>query len=323
MMQQYYAPVLLSVYNRTDHFKKCVSSLLRCNGADQTEVYITSDAASKPVDEPKVKEIRAYISKISGFKKVVPIISKENTKGEIIKKGYAIIFAEHDRLIRSEDDNIFAIDFLDFVSQGLELYKNRTDVFAITGYNSPVIIPEWYRHDAYLRKSYPPWGVGLWRDKWQKVNRSHNAIKMMFNNTIKDIKKEFPSFFPGLVEMSKTGIIVNDLFHFLYMYDQKMFSVYPTITRVKNIGTDGSGLHTSGLNKKYANQELIMEYKDFSLPRELSYSEELNIYIRNQYKETFYDKAINLLRGPARALGIKADRYALENYLKSVLQKKY
>lgn len=322
MMQQYYAPVLLSVYNRTDHFKKCVSYLLRCNGADQTEVYITSDAASKPVDEPKVKEIRAYISKITGFKKVVPIFSKENTKGEIIKKGYAVIFAEHDRLIRSEDDNIFSPDFLDFVNQGLELYKDRSDIFAITGYNSPINMPKWYQNDAYLRKSYSPWGVGLWKEKWQKVDRSHDAIKMMFNNNIKDIKKEFPSVFSGLVEMSKTGIIVNDLFHFLYMYDQKMYSVFPTITRAKNIGTDGSGLHTGGLNKTYANQELILAYKDFYLPQDLSYNEDLNKFIRDQYKESIYDKALNLMRGPVRKLGIKANRYDLENSLKSFIGKK-
>ena len=50
-----------------------------------------------------------------------------------------------------------------FVNSALSTYEHRPDVFSVTGYNYPLMIPSSYREDAYLSYRSSSWGWGTWR----------------------------------------------------------------------------------------------------------------------------------------------------------------
>lgn len=57
------APVILFVYNRPDHTIKTLSALENNILADQTTLYIYSDAAKNEKSVPAVTEVRKIINK--------------------------------------------------------------------------------------------------------------------------------------------------------------------------------------------------------------------------------------------------------------------
>ena len=320
-----FAPVLIPTLNRHVHFKKCIESLSKCIGADKTDLFIALDYPLNETHWEGYKIIKEYLPTITGFKSIT-IFERNHNFGAAKNLGAAakIINENHDRKIISEDDNVFGPSFLKFVNKGLDVYEEREDIFSVTGYNSPIIMPDWYMPDAYLRQNYCGWGVGTWLKKSLEVKTSMKALSEIFERNISNIKNDYPQLIYGIKSMIKSGLLLGDLTVFLHMYDRGMYSVYPTKTRVKNIGTDGSGLHAPAVNKKYLYQKLDINVEGYDLPEDLEYNEELNKIIVKSYKRPAYEKVINLLREPMRRMGFNMNRVELQNYLKqSFLKEKH
>ena len=134
-----FAPVLIITLNRDEHFINCVNSLSACMHADKTDLYIALDYPSKENHWEGYNKILEYLPTITGFNSV-NVIRREHNYG--IEKNYFdavdFVFEKYDRLIFSEDDNLFSDDFLNFMSSSLDVYKDRADVFSVSGYNYPI-----------------------------------------------------------------------------------------------------------------------------------------------------------------------------------------
>src|SRR5574344_1681732 len=78
MSKRVLAPILVSVYHRLDCLKRCVESLLSNPEAQESEIWIVSDAAFKPEHEQLIQEVREYILSIRGFKAVHPVFHEKN-----------------------------------------------------------------------------------------------------------------------------------------------------------------------------------------------------------------------------------------------------
>ena len=117
------APIVLFVYNRIDHTKQTLEALLENELANQSEIFIYSDAAKSRNDEIKVAEVREYIKKVSGFKKVT-IIQRERNFGlaSNIIDGVTNIVNEYGKIIVLEDDLITSPYFLSFMNKGLDIF---------------------------------------------------------------------------------------------------------------------------------------------------------------------------------------------------------
>jgi len=73
-----YAPILLFVYNRPDHARMTIESLLQNSLAKESELYIYSDAAKNEETQPAVDEVRRLIHTVSGFARITIIEREEN-----------------------------------------------------------------------------------------------------------------------------------------------------------------------------------------------------------------------------------------------------
>ena len=71
-----YAPIALFTYNRADHTKTAVESLLRNAEAADSDLFIFSDGAKNENAVAGVEDNRNYIHTLTGFKSVT-IIERE------------------------------------------------------------------------------------------------------------------------------------------------------------------------------------------------------------------------------------------------------
>ena len=77
-------------------------------------------------------------------------VSNPNSNGKLLANE---VSKDHDSYIFTEDDNVFSPNFLLFVNQGLEKYKNDAKCLAVCGYNYyGVKIPT--PKNNYLSKEY-------------------------------------------------------------------------------------------------------------------------------------------------------------------------
>jgi len=198
----------------------------------------------------------SFIKSIEGFKEVT-LFRREKNLGSSLNQSMAMedIFKRYDRLIFTEDDNIFSPNFLDFVNQGLELFKDRKDIFSISGHNYLIDIPKSYTSNYYIWPGFDAWGVGLWKEKWNKVNfsienRRKNALTL--KNIIK-LNAIAGHYVPALFNLVQFGVLHDDFAVCMYLVENNMYSLFPVISKVRNNGLDGSG-ENGGISELYNNQ---------------------------------------------------------------------
>ncbi len=237
------APIVLFVYNRLDHTKQTLEALLANELANQSEIFIYSDAAKSRNDEIKVAEVREYIKKVSGFKKVT-IIQRERNFGlaSNIIDGVTKIVNEYGKIIVLEDDLITSPYFLSFMNKGLELYKDEPRVASIHGYIYPIdSLPE-----TFFIKGADCWGWATWSDKWSIFEP--NGQKLL--DEIRKLKLEREIDFNGsygFVKMLKSQIVGKNNSWAIRWYASTflngMLTLYPGKSYVQNIGFDSQATH--------------------------------------------------------------------------------
>lgn len=288
-----FAPVLIPTLNRHVHFKRCVESLSVCTHADKTDLFILLDYPLKDAHWEGYELIKAYLPNIKGFK-TINVIEREKNYGvnDNLFNAMNYVYKRYDSLIISEDDNVFAPSFLKFVNYGLSIYEHRPDIFSISGCNDPFPMPDWYKHDAYLITAFCAWGVGIWRDKWNKVDWSLDSFNSMLSKkeNFKKLKENYQRYLPQLLKIRDTGVITGDGLLFLYLLQNKMYSIYPTKTRVRNTGHDGSGVNCGNGGTIYLNQKVYEGLKDPHFPFDLQPDPKLIKYKLKQVQLSLIEK---------------------------------
>ena len=255
------APVLIPTLNRYEHLEKCLNSLSQCTLANQTEVFIALDYPPTEKYIDGWKKNRDYLISIGNlnFKKIHLIERLENygtwRPGD---KGNATCLIDdisklYDRYIFTEDDNVFAPNFLEFMNKGLTLFENDDKVFAISSYRW--WFPIKYENNTFFRQSfdYTPWGVAKWvRKDLQIKDCSWFKSQITFNNIVNLLRKcdfqALGSLFEFACKKHKDDILIDQHFRVI-MALKNQHMIIPTTQLVQNIGLDGSGesMPSSGL----------------------------------------------------------------------------
>jgi Glycosyl transferase family 2 len=241
------APIILFVYNRLSHTRETVESLKQCRLATESELYIFSDGAKTPADAAKVNEVRNLVRNLIGFQKVVIAESEQNNGlAASVISGVTQVLSTHNRAIVLEDDLMFSSDFLVFMNEALEYYKNNASVFSISGYNYPINIPQDYDKDAYLLPRASSWGWATWTDRWVQADWQITDYQEFIND--KQKRKEFAQGGEDLVYMlmkQQKGMINSWAVRWSYAhYKHHGYCLFPKKSKVRNIGNDKSGTHS-------------------------------------------------------------------------------
>lgn len=261
-----YAPVIIPTLNRYEHFKKCLESLEGCTGAEHTDVYVALDY---PPSEKYVEGWRkndAYLhekEKKNRFKTLTVYRRKENYFFSGKGNGKTAIndaTKDVDRYIFSEDDNVFSPNFLKYVNDGLEKYENFPDCLAVCGYNYKGVKLNGYDKNCYLSREYSAWGVGFWKGKRNLLSKylTYDYAKTIMSSwhNIWIIYKNEPRLLNTILLNLDCGRIFDDTMIVAYQYLNKKYSLFPKLSKIRNIGFDGSGTSIFDIDKSFMNQQI-------------------------------------------------------------------
>lgn len=295
-MTRTFSPVLIGTLNRFEHFKRCVESLKVCKEAINTEVFIALDYPPADKYRAGYEKIKSYINRdMVGFKAIKVIERKVNMGARMnFMSARDLIFRDYDRIIVSEDDNEFSPDFLNYINQGLDVYEDRTDILAVCGYIYPVKFKT-SPDDFFLYQGFSAWGYGIWRHKFYQISFDVNDLKSRFES--KELRNKISSknVVEHLKSVIKSGYITNDTCICFHQYIHDMKSVFPRISRVRNHGHDGSGLHcgrTEGIDV-YAHQVICMDVGPYVMPSSISFDLVINQEIDNYLSPSRFQIYLN------------------------------
>lgn len=241
------APVALFVYNRIDHTKLVLQALDKNEDADKSELYIFSDAPADETEVPNVAEVREYLRCFEAnnhFRKV-SIIMAEKNKGleKSLIGGITQIIDQYGKIIVLEDDHLTSPDFIRFMNEALAFYEKDDKIWSVTGFTMDLKRLRRYKRDVYCGYRGCCWGWGTWKDRWDKVDWNVSD----YHEFIKD-RKRVREFNKGGIDMTPMlklqheGKIHSWAIRWCYQqYKEKMLTIFPRNSKVKNIGMDGSG----------------------------------------------------------------------------------
>lgn len=251
-----YAPVIIPTLNRFEHFKICLESLEQCTGADKTDVFIGLDYPPSEKYKEGWEKIDNYLQgkeKQNHFNKLIVIRRDKNygIQGEESNFNCLTreIFKINDRVIFSEDDNVFSPNFLDYINKGLEKFKDDQSVLAINGYRH--FYPIKKDSNTFIRQNvdFSAWGYGVWRDRfktWSSLDKNYfkNFLSLKKIFQIKRENGNHRAFNFWSYALSKEKIHMSDSPLSIYAKLENMDIIMPSeVSLVRNIGWDGSGVH--------------------------------------------------------------------------------
>ena len=180
------SPIVLFVYNRLWHTKQTIEALKKNELANESELFIYSDAPKNEDDQKQVENVREYLKTIDGFKKITIIERKENFGlAKSIISGVTEIVNKYGKIIVLEDDLVTSPHFLKFMNEALEFYSNKTKVWHISGWNYPI---EYNKNiDTFLWRVMNCWGWGTWADRWKFFEKNIDKLVKTFSK--EDIKR--------------------------------------------------------------------------------------------------------------------------------------
>ena len=247
-----FAPIVLFVYNRTEHTKKTIEALLKNPEAKDSELFIFADGP-KPTatDEQlsRIDQVRAYLQTIKGFKCIhVELSDKNKGLANSVIYGVTKIVNEYGRVVVLEDDIVASSHFLEYMNQSLDLYEHDEDVVCVHGYS--IIKDAPIKEKTYFQHGADCWGWATWKRGWDIFEP--DAQKLM--DTIKSDRTLLRMFtyngtYPYL-EMLQAQIDGKIDSWAVRWYASAVFKnklcLYPAKSLVQNIGFDSNGTHTQG-----------------------------------------------------------------------------
>lgn len=251
------APILVSIYNRKKSLLECIESLKNSKLASESILYIVSDFAYKQEDIEIIEEIREEIKKIKGFKEVISINREKNLGSfDSIRLAINEVIDKHGKIIFLEDDIRVSQYFLEYMNKALDLFENNKKIFSISGYLLPIKEIENSKNDIFLWERPCPWGIGIWKDRWDKIDWNLKKYDEFIKNKVS--VRKFNSIEPNaiiLLERINEGVIeAMDAKMCFHSFNNNLYTIYPKKTLTVNRGHDGSGEHCVN-EKKYYSQE--------------------------------------------------------------------
>ena len=284
------APILLFVYKRIATLKKVINSLNENNSFYKKELYIFSDGPKSESEKHRIKKLRKYLFEIKGFKKIKVFIRKKNigTASNIIQ-GVSKILKAKKKVIVLEDDLIVSKNFLKYMNDNLEKYKNYKKVWHISGWNWNFNFPE-YKYDFFFTRYSSCWGWATWHDRWKYFEKNpKKLIKSFTKNMIKEFNLDNSyDYWSQVIRNEKKIINTWAIFWYATIFINKGLSITPISPLVKNIGNDSYSTNLKG--KTTINNKNFNNYAPKKYPKVINEDKFLLEIIKSKLKPNFLEK---------------------------------
>lgn len=320
-----YTPVLLLCFNRPEHTRRVFESI---RSVKPKKLYIAVDAPreGRKDDIEKCNQVKTIVRNVDWECEVHYLFQEKNlgcSKSGVT--AWKWVMARENRMIFIEDDGLGTLDAFLFIQEMLEKYKDDNRI----AYVGAVNYGPKYGDASYFfsREPSATYFMGTWKrvidlydyelDSWRKEISPSIIKKNSLTHKEYFIRKRI---FDKYVSSIKSGKRDNtyDVQMTYLCYVHNMWSVYPNVNMVSNIGLDGGANNACNVNstfyKEYANRA-TQPLRQLTHPIEVSVNEDFEkkffnirvLHNRNwilvmgkflflQYFGGFYNKYIKPLR---------------------------
>ena len=243
------APIALFVYNRPEHTRRTLTYLEKNLLADESRLFIFSDAAKTDDDKAKVEQVRQLIKEVTGFKSVKVTLRKENMGlANSIISGVTQLVNEYGKVIVFEDDLLSSPYTLQYFNEALTKYANEEKVMHIGAYMYKLAdtkLPQ-----TFFFRAATSWGWATWARAWKDFEPDVDVLLKQFDKKKTDrFSIEGTMNFWKQLEGFKAG--KNDSWAIRWyasIFLKGGLTLNPSTSLINNIGNDGSGVHSNKEN---------------------------------------------------------------------------
>lgn len=239
------AAVCCFAYNRPDKLKFTLEALTRCTGIEQTPICFIQDNVKPYHTDEGVNAVRRCIEKFikENPKLNIEYIQWRQNAGPYISltKGLAYALNKYGCAVRLEDDIEVRADYLTYMNEALEYYKDNPEIFAVCSYNPEFICES---SEVFLSKRLSIWGFGTWKERFVKVMNRMEYMSQIFENYDCEDAYMIQPHYGGETNNQFMGLYRNepeDVRMRLCLPAENMLCVYANTSYCRNIGFDGSG----------------------------------------------------------------------------------
>jgi hypothetical protein len=249
-----YAPIALFTYNRADHTRTAVESLLRNVEASQSDLFVFSDGPKNVTKVEGVRQNREYIHTITGFKSVT-IAERECNWGlsRNLIAGITELTDKYGMVIVVEDDLIVSPYFLKYMNDALEKYKDDDRVASISAFLNPT---DMQISETFFLRYFACWGWATWKRAWKLFNPDSKYLLKKIRWKTNEFNIGGTGPFYGILYCDKVGL--NDSWavrFYASCFLANKLHLFPNQTMAIQSGMDGTGTH-SGVSNVYCKMKL-------------------------------------------------------------------
>jgi GT2 family glycosyltransferase len=255
------APIALFVYNRPAHTRQTVAALRKCNLAGNSDLFVFSDAPKRSEAADAVRQVRAYVGTIDGFRTITIVERAENYGlARSIIEGVTQLTQDRGRVIVLEDDLIVAPHFLEYMNTALDRYESEDRVMQVAGHMFPVSLQ--IKEDALFLPFITSWGWATWGRAWQRFDRREENIDRILGDAtaikLFDLNGHY-KYSKILRAQQQKKVDSWAIFWYLSVFMRKGLALFPKKALVKNLGFDGTGVNCTV--SKLEQQDLDLEFR--------------------------------------------------------------
>lgn len=245
-------------YKRPRHLEEVFDALTVAEGFSEYSVYIFIDGPRRS-EETELGRATVSVAEqfCSNHKEQANLLVRSENIGlsRSILKGVDTVLSDHQSVIVLEDDIVIGRFALEYFRLALERYERNPVVASVSGYSHPpkrLRIPAEYPYDAYFLRRNSSWGWATWVHKWRDVDWSmdwwdgHRQERYL-NRQVRRVAPDIPLMLDDQLFGRIDSWAVRYTLHHIR---NGLVSLVPVQSQVRNIGFDGTGVH-SGVSRKY------------------------------------------------------------------------
>lgn len=283
---------LVFTYHRSEHTKRVLDGLAK-NDILPEKLFVFQDGIKDTTNYDEWKKVNDIIKNIDWCDAEIHVFENNVGLSKRITSGIHYVFQRYDAIIVLEDDCVPEKQFMRFMINALNSYKNEEKVYSVSGYAWNIDLIRKGDMDAYFNGKCCSWGWGTWKEKWKEYKEDYRILTRIKNNP--EAKNRL-AIWGSNMESMLIGNITGKcdswaVFWGLKIIEKGGYCLSPYRSLVHNIGFDGSGVHKTQL--KTNNIVLEAEFKNsFLLPKIIKSSKECEqefqfLFAKKQGEEKF------------------------------------
>jgi len=266
------APIAIFIFNRPDHLRQMLSSLLKCDGLEKCRIVVFADGPKLQEQVASVKETRRLAKEVLGDRAEYRFSKQNKGLAASIIGGVKDLLAEHGRVIVLEDDFELAPAFLTYMNEALERYCDNVEVYQISGHmlNTAGFANQ---DKALFLPLTTTWGWATWARAWQHFDPDAKGWEQLTLDSKLRKRFDFGGVYDYTSMLRKQMQGKRDSWGIRWywsVFRREGLVLFPPHSLVRNTGMDGSGTHGGGSLRNFDRYKGAMRTRPIALPNEIA-----------------------------------------------------